>query len=832
MIARFGSVFAWFALPALVLAVLGLAACSSDPASYADPTAAPPQDLSLTVLSPVLRSSVAEPTVALEVSVLTPHPEPLVVEARVDEAGFDWEPLQADGDRFALALGSRPGDNRVLIRARQGARSFVASHEWIYAGDSPGLRLKSPRANAAAMSQGLVVSGDVWQSEEGPPVAVTVQVDALPAIAAPLGTNGQFSLVLDLPVNTELSSVITATARDAAGREASMTRAVRRDAAGPQITVFEPLPNDVISEVDAPVLVRGGAVDDVELVGAWAGAPGSELEPLDGVVTFEGTVMLPAEARGVEVVVEDAAGRRSVSFVPLRRARAVRLEAPTAVPSSAIELELGAADLASLVDPAGAADIVLLCLDMRLVIAQILAALGDPEAYGMNTQDFDPLARNMLALLQMTPDSARFEGTALQPVMDLALALGMPPSKLLSELLQIAPTDTFLPTPVLVDVLMERLVATHPALQGAPPCTPGALPVSLADALTDMATLENTLGPAAPHPGLVAGQPAGKVLTGTTRMRLTAASQLVRHAGVDLQSGKAWVHAPPSGAAVLTFDFQDGFALDGLPDFPLVDLDFQLFQAPGVLPGGAEKGDSPPDFPRGTSKAWELAEPWLLEGVVIDAAYRAYSRAWAEADHAATLHYALGDLDPAATLDWDKGWLEITTASGVGSPPAPSYLWDTLLDVAQVRLTDDGAQDPASAPIRLPLRNIPMPVTASQVQQETPGLLNQQAHRLSEVIAGLGPDAASPVDWVLLSVDGALFLDSGARLAPDRDPGAATALFEDAALSAPVPLPFAPSAGRVVYCRDEDGALWALQFTGVGAAAVDLVLSPVAEVDP
>lgn len=158
------------------------------------------------------------------------------------------------------------------------------------------------------------------------------------------------------------------------------------------------------------------------------------------------------------------------------------------------------------------------------------------------------------------------------------------------------------------------------------------------------------------------------------------------------------------------FDFEDPdwLRVDGLVEGePVIEqMTFQIVEEDAFVPGGR----SPLPSGRGDSRAWQLA-PWTLERVVAGAARRAFDA------RTASLSYALPEeADPIFTAAIDQGWTRIEVRGNLGSPPPPSYLWDAILEIAQVRLHDGGVPE-GEADVRFTLRDVPTGVDTASIER-------------------------------------------------------------------------------------------------------------------
>src|SRR5205814_21795 len=110
--------------------------------------------------------------------------------------------------------------------------------------------------------------------------------------------------------------------------------------------------------------------------------------------------------------------------------------------------------------------------------------------------------------------------------------------------------------------------------------------------------------------------------------------------------------------------------------------------------------------------------PWTFERVVLLGAFTQYGNRSYQRDYVFGSNPA-----PLVSMQIQQGWLTVDTAADLGSPPPPLYLFDMLLEAAQVRLHD--GPDPANpdqnripegqATLQFTLRNIPIGVTAQTI---------------------------------------------------------------------------------------------------------------------
>ena len=335
-----------------------------------------------------------------------------------------------------------------------------------------------------------------------------------------------------------------------------------------------------------------------------------------------------------------------------------------------------------------------------------------------------PSERNMQTLLRMTPDTANLEGTAVESLVDLAPLLGVAPEQVLADLLQRNVEEPFLDDTAIAEAIVQQVIATHPNAQtrlgprtkdnpdGLYPVSPGALPVTLTDLATNFETFGLRFGPYSQggreHPGFI-GQTESAVLTDAFAISVRANANALPFRGVDLTSaGPASVSSIRSQIGGL-FDFEDPnwLRVDGLVEGEpkIASLTFRIPEHPEFVRGGL----SPIPEGIGSSPAWQIA-PWTVERVLISAAQISCRGLETQIAYAPP-----GEATPLFTASVRGGFQQISVQGGIGSPPQPSYLWDLLLEVAQVRLHDGGLKE-GEAGVEFTLRDVPLGTTTDELQ--------------------------------------------------------------------------------------------------------------------
>jgi hypothetical protein len=367
-----------------------------------------------------------------------------------------------------------------------------------------------------------------------------------------------------------------------------------------------------------------------------------------------------------------------------------------------------------------------------------------------------PASRNLQRLLKMTPDTADLQGTSLEQLIELAPLLGISPREVLAGMLGVNVEDTFLSPQVISETILQLVIATHPAAQKRPgpvtaehpdglyPVAPGFLPVTLADAVSDFSTLSTKFGPynagGVKHPGFIAGETRARVLGDDFRMTVRANANALPYKGVDLTTASvASVNPVPSQIRGL-FDFDDPnwLRIEGLtPGSPVLEsLTFRIAESPQFLPGG----QSPLPSQVGNSPAWQ-APPWQLERVLIEGGRRAFQ------DRSTLLSFSQpGKTEPLVTAQVDKGWQQIAVLANIGSPPSPSYLWDILLEVAQVRLHDGGIPE-GEAGVEFTLTNVPVGTDTDAITQAIRSNLQADPASLLDVATRILDSSSGDADF-------------------------------------------------------------------------------------
>lgn len=358
----------------------------------------------------------------------------------------------------------------------------------------------------------------------------------------------------------------------------------------------------------------------------------------------------------------------------------------------------------------------------------------------------------LVRLLTMTPANVDVSGTTSEQLANLVDALAsvgeVPPfSQVLADALGLERTQPMVSEEALVMSLREHFVGSHPEVGPEK-----ELEVTLADALADLTTLADRYGPVGEHPGIIAGEVGGAVFGPDFQMVVTADSNLRIVDGIDGGGGKGYatVVADATGPSYddeLEFDFSDPdrFRLEGLVDDLRVDLRVRLDEHVGFVPscvGDPPCQDNEPGDPIDDTSVWAL-QPWVLEHVVTAAAKYDYDRrTWFAI-------YVNGLAQVQIGLEGNPpGWVHYEIEGGLGDPPGDQYLWETVLEVAQVALHHTPWTDfmEGSASVAFTVRDVPVGISGAEATEAVRPYLQEQASLLSDLLLGNYRESNDPID--------------------------------------------------------------------------------------
>lgn len=336
-------------------------------------------------------------------------------------------------------------------------------------------------------------------------------------------------------------------------------------------------------------------------------------------------------------------------------------------------------------------------------------------------------ARNMRTLLNITPDNVDLSGTSLEQLIALSGSVGLPPARALGDIFEIGVNENFIPISANTQAVVEGLIASHPATQvrkgpvtaaypdGLWPVAPNSLPITLGDVVSNFDGLAERFGPTMTefglHPGFISEAVGFSVVEEEFAMTVKVNLNALPYKGVDLTDA--------SGASVNSIASQ----IDSV--FPVGDPDWMRVEGLVASPSISKltvvmiendqfiaSGDAREPLPWGNSPVWDLA-PWEFERVVAEMTMLA-----AKDISAHCTEYKLGTGVQAfsACID-ESSWIDFQTFNNVGNPPPPSYAWDVVLELAQVRLHDGGLAE-GEADIAFSLTEVPLGIDAADIVEE------------------------------------------------------------------------------------------------------------------
>jgi hypothetical protein len=454
-----------------------------------------------------------------------------------------------------------------------------------------------------------------------------------------------------------------------------------------------------------------------------------------------------------------------------------------------------------------------------------------------------PAAQNMRTLLNITPDNVDLSGTSLEELVALSGAVGLPPARALADIFEIGVTDNFIPIEANTEAVVAGLIGSHPATQlragpidaehpdGLWPVAPNSLPITLGDVVSNFDDLAERFGPAqtefGTHPGFISAAEGLSVVEDEFAMTVKVDVNALPYKGADLTdvSGASVNSISSQIATVFPIDDPEWMQVEGLVPMPSIStMTVVMIENDAFIPSGTSREPTP----HGNSPAWDLP-PWEFERVVAEMTMLAAADI---SDHCTSYELGTGVEAFSACID-ATSWVEFQTFNDVGNPPPPSYAWDVVLELAQVRLHDGGIPE-GEADIAFSLHDVPLGVSAEAIVEEIrenlaadPIALEELAENLTNSTVGYAdfyywrPAPGGPVDaegdWLFfITADDIPVDDSGpARPYAYANPG----FFADAELSVKLSstaeiagddahekLRIAP--GDVVYVEDDTGRVY------------------------
>ncbi|WP_437762916.1 acetyltransferase [Sorangium sp. So ce281] len=381
-----------------------------------------------------------------------------------------------------------------------------------------------------------------------------------------------------------------------------------------------------------------------------------------------------------------------------------------------------------------------------------------------------PASQNLVGLLNMTPENADLRGTSLEGLLGVGNAVGLSTSKILSDLTGAAGNERLIPVQITSQAVLENLVSTHPNAQhrrgptndehpdGVYPVAPHSIPVTLYDVVTDFAGLAAQFGPTpldpdapdgAKHPGFIKAASGVKAALDDFTMTVRVDVNALPYKGVDAtMADVASVNSTPGQIDTL-FDFsqEDWLVLDNLArNLSIGELTLAIPENAMLLPGGTSREPAP----RGDSPVWE--QPlWEFEHILARAGELRAAQIEDHCSSYAPAGTSTSDFEAVKVCIDESGWTEISVDESVvleDPPPAPSYFWDILLDVAQARLHDGGLAE-GEADLEVTLRDVPVGVKTEDLVASIKENLASDPAVLKDMALELNNNAAGDADFYL-----------------------------------------------------------------------------------
>lgn len=359
----------------------------------------------------------------------------------------------------------------------------------------------------------------------------------------------------------------------------------------------------------------------------------------------------------------------------------------------------------------------------------------------------------MVRIMTMTPANSVVDGTSLESMEGLANFLSWFTggfSEVLAESMKIPRTAEFLDTAVVVASLRENLLATHPEISAE-----GKITVTLADALSDMATVGPRLGPVGDHPGvLVPGYPtAGQVFGPDFQMKVVADSNLRILDGVDLGGGgKDFISVivdvtGPTFTDEAEFDFHDPekFSMTGLNPNPSLDMRFAIYEDDKFI-DSCTSDVSPacinnkPGNPIGDGLVWTL-DRWDLEYIIGYAGLLKYTSLQSVVTKLFTDMVRVG-------MDGTPGGWAVFKVPLFSEPPN-QYVWELINEIAQYNLhhLENTTFPEGTANVAFTLEGVPVGITGAEAEAAVRPFLQAQASKIAGFLLGNYKENSGPVDF-------------------------------------------------------------------------------------
>ncbi|MEM7152023.1 MAG: acetyltransferase [Myxococcota bacterium] len=373
-------------------------------------------------------------------------------------------------------------------------------------------------------------------------------------------------------------------------------------------------------------------------------------------------------------------------------------------------------------------------------------------------------AQNMRELLTMTPDTADLEGTSLENLIALSGSVGIPPARALANLLGVGVTDDFIPPEIVAEVMLRHVVGSHPNAQwrrglpdeehpdGLYPVAENSIPLTLADVVTNFEDMAERFGrydnqeTGIFHPGFVSAARGLTVVADEFVMSTKVNANALPFKGTDLTNVSV-ASINSIGAQIETahdYSDPDWMDIEGLVPEPRVEeLTFTVFENDAFISGGTSREPAG----QGNSPAWDLPE-YEFEHLIMQMGREVAAQIPAHCDS-----YELGTGTEAfvACVEED-GWVTMETFNDLGDPPPGQYLWDLILEIAQVRLHDGGLAE-GEADVAMSLTDVDVGVDPELLISQTRENLEQNPEALREFASLITNSTVGDADFYYVRAD-------------------------------------------------------------------------------
>lgn len=401
------------------------------------------------------------------------------------------------------------------------------------------------------------------------------------------------------------------------------------------------------------------------------------------------------------------------------------------------------------------ADVWLADLDVTPLMVNSLEQLGNLS--DEEVAELGPAAQNMRNLLLMTPDNADLEGTSLEELIALSQTIGFPKAVALAELLEVGVTDDFIPPEIVAEVMLRNVIGTHPNAKwrkgpvdeehpdGLWDVAENSIPLTLIDVVTNFEDMAERFGPLGNHPGFVSAARGLTVVEEDFVMSTKVNANALPFKGGDLTNVSVASVNSVGSQIETVHDYTDPEWMDieGLVPNPRVsELTFTVVENDAFMAGGTEREPAG----QGNSPAWDLPEH-EFERLIVEMGREVAANV---SPHCVTFDLATGAEAFRACVD-ETGWVTMETFNNVGNPPRDQYLWDLILEIAQVRLHDGGLAE-GEADVALSLTDVEVGVETDVLIAQTRKNLEDNPEALREFASLITDSTRGDADFYYVRV--------------------------------------------------------------------------------